>query len=239
MENYNLHRRAQSGWHPTTYSRPVDKKPERNWAALTEAAKRKPRTDNDALEAKYGGGGETTNASPDATAPSSPIPDGARGDELYEPIGTMPVVGDRFVYVDGRNTKTHKFVDVSATSFADRDWAKTAQAQGELWTSESYHCSVAWYAANVKILKRQPRKQVDGRVWKMDRNCAQGSVVSHWANIGGVSYWREDNGSWNRYAVEAGDRLGRASVLSELHGPEADAIIRECAKAMGLDHGTR
>jgi len=230
MENYNLHRRAQSGWHPTSYSRkPTPDAPrERNYAAILAAAKRPPvgYYEDAPRGIQFGGGGKPNPHGANTRVPTAAP--SASSDDLYEPMGTITVVGDRFVSLNHGDKKWRVPVTISkmsAEAILYEDGREMIYLYG--FATDFRFCQ--W-----RILKRQPRKQVDGRVWKMDRNCAQGSVVSHWANIGGVSYWREDNGSWNRYAVEAGDRLGRASVLSELHGPEADAIIRECAKAMGL-----
>ena len=100
MENYNLHRRAQSGWHPTTYSRkPMPDAPrERKYEAILAAAKRPPvgYYEDAPRGIQFGGVAErpiasapkssgSASASREAhdaglnpAAPSSPIPDGAR-----------------------------------------------------------------------------------------------------------------------------------------------------------------
>ena len=213
---------------------------ERNWAALMEAAKRKPRTDNDALEAKFG---ESAKGRPagfelarEGSSPSSPaIPDGARGEDLYEPVGTMPVVGDTM--------RTHVGLDYPCTGIYEEDGRKYASMN----TSKAWMNFKSFATGEYRILKRKPRKQVDGRVYLESTNCGPawlrirvGERMWYKAHPSNCScdanyrQWREHH--WGEVGgFKNADECvtGRAGI--ELHGPEADAIIRECVSAMGLD----
>lgn len=74
-------------------------------------------------------------------------------DDLYEPIGTMPVVGDR---VRGWGE------DLVVSGFdIDR--------KGQTKFSNGNGCETSYFSKSTKhwrILKRQPRRQVEGRAWK-------------------------------------------------------------------------
>ena len=233
---FEMHIAHRPGWTPApdpVAMKRVDAWPPKRTGAdierLREHVKNcKGRTDNDALEAKYGGGGKPNPHGADTRVPTAAP---AFSDDLYEPMGTMPVVGDIAVnietgtrrrVIDKRSANGHLGIIMDENGGEKVVGYGCFKGQPELY--------------QYRILKRQPRK-VEGRVWKMNGTQSQGSTVSHWANIGGVSYWREYNGSWNKYALESGSRLTLASCLDELHGPDADAIIRECVSAMGVQHG--
>lgn len=213
MENYNLHRRAQSGWHPTTYSRPVDKKPERNYAAILAAAKRPPVGYwEDAPRGIQFGGGKTRSDQRERSAPvACPPAPSVSSDDLYEPIGTMPVVGDRLTF-------THHGIQCAEVWAVDAD---SFQAR-----IGCIHYRFQSAVDGYRILKRKQSSATGARAWKH-------SFGYHWLSIGVKWFAASPIGGWEQFP----DNWLAGSAMAEwveLHGPEADAIIRECAKAMGL-----
>ena len=101
--------------------------------------------------------------------------------------------------------------------------------------------ALAWLDANGHKAHadelRQSRKQVEGRVWKTNNGMFTWALIGSSAYLfGGPSKATE---AWEKFKiVDAGELIEsmrkRQGDAVELHGPEADAIIRECAKAMGL-----
>lgn len=65
--------------------------------------------------------------------------------------------------------------------------------------------------------------------WKGVQRCPNGCYV----DVGGVMYYKESETFWRRSCAQNADRADAARHI-ELHGPERDAIIAECRKAMGL-----
>jgi len=123
----------------------VEKPPSRNYAAILEAAKRKPVGYwADAPRGIRFGGGGVAGARPaamgssvkqiPAESPTTP------SDDPYEPVGTVPVVGDETVSV---NTGRH-FIITSYSPLCDVWWAGDACLSGS-----------AFDYGSIRILKRR------------------------------------------------------------------------------------
>jgi hypothetical protein len=200
----------------------------RNFKALTEAAKRKPVGYwADAPRCKpFGGGGRVS----PPTHGSGNLPDAAPSDP-YEPIGTMPVVGDMVIvqYEDGR-------------PWTQDDAGKPQKVEslgGTLAYTSFCEMNLAWFEqvhpiAQIRnrILKRaqastpqahqgKPEPMGDGvRAWKTPNAGYVGLVVNgkEFAFVGGPSV-----SEWMLFASS-----------TELPHPEALALWDECKKALGL-----
>ncbi len=97
-----------------------------------------------------------------------------------------------------------------------------------------------WKHPALAEFEDQPRKQVERRVWKSNGGMFTWALIGDGAYLfGGPSKATE---TWEKSKIISRDELiesmrrrcAFADDAIELHGPEADAIIRECAKAMGL-----
>lgn len=222
--------RHRPGWHPA--SDPVvglrahapDVYRGRDYAALTEAAKRKPRTEDDVLREKFGGGG-TVGAAPRSregektlAAPSS--------DDLYEPVGTMPMVGDRVVCL--------------INPCDSYPWVSRIHEEGARFASddgvfEVRDCEFRRYDDRAwRILKRKPatapEASVVPRAWK-----CPGFERFRGLDVGDKSYYR-----WGEWRVD--DRTGAGlsggygghGGYTELPPAEAMALWAECKKGLGI-----
>lgn len=163
-DRIHAEQRHKPGWTPAPDYRVVAKADTykgRDYEALTKAAKRKPvgYWEDAPRGPKFG---ESANGRPadfesasEGSSPSSPatIPP---ADDEFEPVGTVPGVGDAYVFNDGRYRTPVTFVDVSATIYAADAWARELQNAGHIWTSNSTHSDGEWYAKNGRILKRKP-----------------------------------------------------------------------------------
>lgn len=222
--------RHRPGWHPA--SDPVvglrahapDVYRGRDYAALTEAAKRKPRTEDDVLREKFGGGG-TVGAAPRSregektlAAPSS--------DDLYEPVGTMPMVGDRYVLAAGSIERSVKHGEIRVAQFQSSEGV-------DCWRRECFDHTGA-EGMRFRILKRKPttapEASVIPRAWK-----CPGFERFRGLDVGDKSYYR-----WGEWRVD--DRTGAGlsggygghGGYTELPPAEAMALWAECKNALGI-----
>ena len=207
----------------------------RDYEALTKAALRKPvgYWEDAPRGPKFG---ESANGRPadfesasEGSSPSSPATTPPADDE-FEPVGTIPVVGDRIVCHEfqryGIDVVTLTGIGTINNFESDAKWPSGA--------------SVAPYKPKImdgtaRILKRptKPRDDVatGARVWR----CIDGWLR---CNIGAESFMRRPDKRWEREtlldALKVVWLMTGNSEYTELHGPERDAIIEECRKAMGI-----
>ncbi len=184
MENYNLHRRAQSGWHPTTYSRPVDKKPERNWAALTEAAKRPPvgYWEDAPKGIQFGGGGAGALPKPSEPANGVAAPS-VSSDASWRNLTADDSIECGDVLWNSRNGKRLR-VDAFTSSGNLREIGPDGV---ERLVTDFELQDDAW-----RILRRT-KGATGARAWK-------NRFGVHWLSIGVKWFAASPFGSWTQYA---------------------------------------
>ena len=161
------------------------------------------------------------------TAAPSPALKGV-GD-LYEPIGTMPVVGDRISF-SHHNQHTGVVQSVGLSGFITKSER----------TGHTYNFMID--GANFRILKRaqapapqahkgKPEPSGDGvRAWK-------GDGATH-IGVGGAAYMfgsLQSPDAWCKTGTTGPDNVIYGSALVELPYPEAQKLWDECKKALGLE----
>lgn len=231
MENYNLHRRAQSGWHPTTYSRkPTPDAPrERNYEAILEAAKRPPvgYWEDAPRGIQFGGG--RNNVSVDVQKPdAAPALAEFEAAAEFEPPKTTPRVGD--VAVNSATGTQRKVLELRQGASGkvevildDNGGRKVVGIQCFWDRPELYQ---------YRILKRQPRKQVEGaRAWKTTHpEALDGYAV---VEVDGRLFVRNGRVSGPGWGAGAHGCYFNAREDIELPAHEAQALNAERIAAMG------
>lgn len=201
----------------------------RDYEALTKAAKRKPvgYWEDAPRGAKFGGG--------DAEAPSNVPAQGqapSSDSDLYEPVGTVPVVGDRVVRVKNDRftwaAKIGEVFDIITPRF-DKYYSFAAQgvAAGELEDKDFG----TW-----RILKRKPTAAPKLTV----RACASEDGIPGFRKlcVGDKTFYR--NSIFGAEWVQWGDYVSTPVPASwpELPANEAQALWRECAAQLKLNPET-
>jgi hypothetical protein len=224
----------------------------RDFKALSEAAKRKPRTDDDALKEKFGGGGRVS----PPTHGSGNLPDVAPSDP-YEPIGTMPVVGDMVLvqYEDG-------------SPWTQDDAGKPQKVEslgGNLAYTSFCEMYLAWFEQVHPIARIRNRilKRAQASTPQAHQGKAEPSgdgVVRAWKNgsyyglqVGAKCFaaraWEAPDGRATCWANAAAEKsCGSYNSVSEwmtasqgveLSHPEALALWDECKKVLKIDGEVR
>ena len=175
----------------------------------------KPEVQGDAGRVTYRALEQTPASAP---APTTPPPQQS-ADDLYEPVGTLPVVGDTVVQTDKRIGPqiNHTLIEAYGKG-SFKDERGLAWGPGAGWDT-------------VRVLKRKPPAQAAAaRAWR------SGGCV--YANLSGAKVMIGCRGVWSKSICNTSD-LDEAvrrhpKGYTELHGPERDAIVAECREAMGL-----
>jgi len=178
---------------------------------------------------KFGGSGARESSKTVTPTPASPALES--GDDLYEPAGTLPVVGDRAqggpdgtigtvtrVDVDkgDMNGGNVQFDDGAANRFLDRFTGEDVRNFGIL-----------------RILKRQPKAARGARAWKW-----RGGEGWNAVRMGDVTYLRY-KGLWKAEPMLSCEvYMASPQVYPELPAPEAQRLWLECAAALNLNPET-
>ena len=194
-------------------------------------AHKKGRTDDDALKDKFGSGmAGARPASPVASSVQkipvespAPTPPQSGDEELYEPVGTMPIAGDRVRWAG-------EIITVSRIAEGEYFSVRFQRAGG---TEDGL--LVSYFSANdtmpLRILKRKPAAQVEGRAWKFPGNVF-GELCVLMPDKDAYTFGLDPE-TKSRCWRSIGKR-DPCTLGIELHGSEAAAVIEDCRKAMNL-----
>lgn len=187
---------------------------------------------------KFGGGDAAVAGAASAGARHEPVglasgksPCAPSSDsDLYEPIGTMPIVGDECVKVSHIQIGVGEHIEADVGLRITITGPKRDSPFGEVFDHDRNMSGIyaeCFRRGSWRILKRptKPRDDVatGARAWA-DEGFA-------WVQFAGMMYGRVLG---LRFVKCAFCRTSDLKPEWELHGPERDALIAECRKVMGL-----
>lgn len=208
----------------------------RDYDALLRAAKRKPvgYWEDAPRGMKFGGSDDK----PIVKAADGPIAGGAPAapttppaDDEFEPVGTMPAVGDECVKVSHIQIAVGGHIGLDVGSRITITGPKRDSPFGEVFDHDRNMSGIyaeCFKRGSWRILKRptKPRDDVaTGRVWEHEDRHAK------YVEAPSGCYYYGRIGRWEAFSWPIAKECRQ---WTELFGPERDAILAECRKAMGL-----